>query len=112
MLTGRRRDDMLTVYKYPFSIADDFKMSFPKGVRLLCVQTQQEKPCLWALVDPDVEPTVVVKFHLAGTGHPIDIPAQNLSYFDTFQMYDGSLVFHLFIVNDGTNPNIEKGEIK
>lgn len=39
-----------------------------------------------------------VRFRLAGTGHPI--AEADLRYVGTFQLADGALVFHVFILGE------------
>jgi hypothetical protein len=88
---------MNTVYKYGFEINDDFELELPRGARILHVNVQHDCPCIWALVDPNA-PKEMRKFHLAGTGHPIDIDMRttNYTHVGTFMMHEGKLVFHLF----------------
>jgi len=82
------------VYKYPIQAGDHIDVEIPKGAEILTVQTQNDQPCIWALVD-ERAPTERRMFRLAGTGHPIDNP-NSLKYIGTFQLHEGSLVFHLF----------------
>lgn len=84
---------MNTVYKYGFDITDDFELELPKGARILHVDVQNGYPYIWALVDPDA-PKEKKKFHLAGTGHPINEKIKN--HIGTFLLHEGALVFHLF----------------
>jgi hypothetical protein len=56
---------------------------------------QHGEPQLWMLVDPSKE-VVAYHFRVAGTGHPIEIAPERLSYVGTFQIDNGSLVFHVF----------------
>jgi hypothetical protein len=89
---------MLTIWKYTIPVADDFSLSMPAGASPLSIQVQYDEPQLWALVDPDETVFQEIKFRLAGTGHPINIPEMDLSFIGTFQLDGGSLVFHLFEV--------------
>ena len=68
----------------------------PKGAEILTVQTQNDTPCIWALVDPDSE-TETRHFEVYGTGHDIhcDMGIER-KYINTFQIQYGLLVFHLF----------------
>lgn len=88
---------MLTVWKYAIPIDDRFTLDMPIGALILTVQAQQDKPQLWALVDPDAE-IESRTFRLAGTGHPIKEESLRLLYLGTFQAHDGALVLHLFEV--------------
>jgi len=84
---------MKTIYKYPVSLTDEFILDLPKDAKILTVQMQHGKPQLWVLVDPE-NYTVERKFRLAGTGH--SVPTGAIWYINTFQLDNGSLVFHLF----------------
>jgi hypothetical protein len=81
------------VWKYEIPMTDNFSLEMPIGAKVLCVQTQHNTPCIWSLVSPGVG-RVTRSFRLAGTGHPIDL--DGLTYIGTFQIYGGSLVFHVF----------------
>ena len=63
----------------------------PKDARVLCLQTQQGEPQLWARVDP-AAPTEDRRFYVVGTGW--DVPAEAATYVGTWQQ--GPFVFHLF----------------
>lgn len=85
----------LRIYKYPFPdfTGNQFDVLLPIGAKVLCVQVQNLKPCIWALVDTDAahEPR---RFTFYGTGHQCDENPDD--YVGTFQMQDGTYVFHLF----------------
>lgn len=73
-----------------------FIVEMPKDAEVLTIQTQNEKPYVWALVNPDAH-TELRQFEVYGTGHNIhyDMGAER-KYINTFQLQGGSLVFHLF----------------
>jgi len=82
-----------TIFKYGAELADDFTIGLPEDAQILTVQIQHGKPFIWALVD--LENRVCDRrFRLIGTGHPAN--GETLSYINTFQLNNGSLVFHLF----------------
>jgi hypothetical protein len=81
---------MKTIYKYKIDYTGNIKM--PKGAQVLCVQVQHNEPHLWALCEPDAEEEER-HFDVYGTGWEIDRPGK---YIGTFQLNDGSLVFHVF----------------
>lgn len=83
-----------TIWKYPIPIADVQDVAMPEGARILCVQTQGELPCLWALVDPTAPPAPR-KILIAGTGHTRD-DLDLAQYLGTFQLAGGALIFHVF----------------
>lgn len=85
---------MKSIWKFPLGITDSQHVLMPTGARILCVQSQRDTPCLWALVDTDVA-RVGRMIHMRGTGHNAE-DVQHLPYVGTFQVEGGSLVFHVF----------------
>ena len=82
----------MTIWKYEIPIADSFSLEMPAGATILCVQTQEGEPCLWALVDESAE-KVQRLFALYSTGHTINDIGRT-QYLGTFQR--PPLVWHLF----------------
>lgn len=82
----------MTIFKYILIIANRQKVPFPIGAKILSVQVQYEKLCIWAQVDEfaDVEEII---FRIYGTGG--EVPLIEQKYIGTVQMNDG-LVWHLF----------------
>lgn len=68
-------------------------LKMPRGAKVLTVQTQGGEPQLWATVDRDA-PSVNRTFVTYGTGH--EMSEDLLDYIGTYQLYDGTLVFHVF----------------
>jgi hypothetical protein len=87
---------MRTIWKYQLEVADLSILQIPKGGKILCVQTQNEQPCIWVDVDSEA-PTETRWFKIFGTGHQMGID-ERVIYIGTFQLNNGSLVFHLFEV--------------
>ena len=85
----------LSVWKFPVRYNDFVEVEMPARAKLLHVNEQYGTPCIWALVDPQ-QKKEVRRFRLAGTGHPIDIPADKLSHVGSYLTAGGQLVFHLF----------------
>lgn len=85
---------MTKVYKFPLEISDEQKVSMPEGAKVLTVQVQKGKPCIWAECNPDVK-SVLRTFLIRGTGHPIDDEIKK-EYIGTIQMCDDSIIFHVF----------------
>lgn len=92
---------MKRVYKYPLDIQDEVVVMMPKGARVLSVQVQSGRPCLWAAVDPSEITLEERWFRIAGTGHPIQDDVVD-GFIGTIQMYDGRLVFHVFEMERST----------
>jgi hypothetical protein len=83
---------MNTIYKYP--LTDDVQsFDIPKDAEILCLQVQNDVPCIWALVDTD-KPKVKRHFEIRGTGD--SVPPFRVSYIGTYQLNGGRLVFHVF----------------
>jgi hypothetical protein len=84
-----------TIWKYYVPDHADYStQQMPRGALLLHTAIQDNSLCLWALVDPAQE-TEAREFVLAGTGHAIDCPAEQLAHVGTYLMHDGALVLHL-----------------
>lgn len=85
-----------TIWKFKLETKDNNIIQMPKGAKILTVEAQYEKPCMWALVDPNQE-TETRHFEVFGTGHAIRYDARNIrKYIGTYQLNGGSLVFHVF----------------
>jgi hypothetical protein len=84
---------MKTIYKYKLDVTDMQTVSMPIGSKILNLNTQQEVPCIWALIDTDNE-IEDRKFSIYGTGHECR-PCYE-EYIGTFQIKQGFLVFHVF----------------
>lgn len=82
---------MKVIWKYAINPATVIQI--PVGYRLLSVQTQDNQPQLWALVDPS-NPKVGRTFRAVATGEEFD--DEGYTYVGTFQINGGALVFHLF----------------
>lgn len=91
---------MRTIYKYPLwspHPADLVCIPLPDGAQVLCVQTQNDMPMLWAIVDPE-KTKVKRAFRVYGTGHPLQGFERVDTYIGTFQLLKNYLVFHVFEV--------------
>ena len=85
-----------TIWKFELNFTDNQEVEIPIDAEILTVQTQGEVLCLWALVDPTLEKEKRT-FEVFGTGHSIhyDMGVSRI-YIGTFQLHEGSLVFHVF----------------
>ena len=84
----------MTIYKYELEVTDEQIVLLPKEAKILCVQEQHGGPKLWALLNPE-EPLEPRLIRTCGTGHLIkDI--KRLHYLGTYQLHNGTLVFHVF----------------
>ncbi|MCB0515180.1 MAG: hypothetical protein KDD49_03845 [Bacteroidetes bacterium] len=86
------------IFKYQLQTTRIQQVEMPQDAEILCIQTQNETPCLWALVKPN---TITIKrtFEIFATGRSIRENA-NRSYVGTYQLNGGELVFHCFELHD------------
>lgn len=84
------------IYKYQLEVADEQTIKIPMNAELLSVQTQNEVPCLWALIDPN-EVTENRWIEIFGTGNPVNCDfGKERRFLGTFQLMNGALIFHAF----------------
>ena len=84
---------MKRIFKWTLKVDDFQTIEVPNDTQFLTVQIQGAEPQVWGLCSPDA-PKKSVTIRIAGTGHPIDPNPGR--YIGTFQMINGSLVFHVF----------------
>jgi hypothetical protein len=85
------------IFKYPLEVENKQVINLPKGSELLTVQTQFNKPQLWALVDPNEKEKEERYIEMFGTGHPINYNVDlERKYLSTYQLDGGNFVFHVF----------------
>lgn len=65
----------MKIFKYPIAIVDQQEIFMPRGAKLLCVQSQYDKPNIWAMVDPS-ETTEQRTIFIRGTGHDLGSAAE------------------------------------
>lgn len=87
---------MRTIWKFalgePRGVSE---VEMPAGAEVLCVQVQYGVPCVWAIVDQGSAARERRVFLTYGTGHAHDEAVRG-KYLGTYQLLDGSLVFHVF----------------
>jgi hypothetical protein len=81
------------IFKYPLTIDDEIKISMPEGSEILTVQTQGERPFIWAIVDTDA-PLTTRRLCVRGAGHTFK--GNEGKYIGTCQIDNEFLVFHVF----------------
>lgn len=87
---------MLTIYKYYLEVDDDQVVEIPKYGKILCVQTQHEKPCIWVQIDTNniVEDRYFKTF---GTGAMMPDNIDDVfKYIGTYQLKDGVMACHVY----------------
>ncbi len=81
-----------TIWKYGLDrIGEWIDIDMPIGAECLYVQSQDDRGCLWAIVDPNA-PKEVRRFIVVGTGHHVPF---GCVYLGTFQSHV-FFVWHLF----------------
>ena len=88
---------MDSIWKQPLECADKQTVALPVGAKVLCVQMQNDRPCLWFITPQTKEPVTEERtFAILVTGH--EHPEIGGRYIGTFQLRGGLLVFHVFEV--------------
>jgi len=87
------------IWKFEFKrYMDNQYLELPLGYEVLSLQLQGNIPCLWVLVDPNVEKKREI-FEIYGTGDEIRYKSGvDRKYIGTWQEQGGKLVWHLFQV--------------
>lgn len=88
----------MRIWKYPLTVMNEQTLILPPGAQLLTVQVQDERPCLWALVDERAPSRQMRHLAIYGTGHPL--PENPGTYIGTFQLRGGAFVGHVFELPD------------
>lgn len=84
------------IWKYELQTTGSQAIEMPIGAEILTVQTQNDIPCLWALVHPK-ESKEMRFIDVYGTGHNVPFGMQEIKkYIGTYQLHGGTLVFHVF----------------
>lgn len=89
---------MKTIFTYPLQGNFNGKASrieLPIGAQVLSFKIQRDVPCIWALVDPDVQEMTIHEFVIYGTGAPID-DYEYLEFIGSDLSVSGVFVFHCF----------------
>lgn len=88
---------MKTIHKYPLQAEAHQRISLPETAEILSVESQYDDIVLYALVDTENLRTKWVDIYVFGTGHNIPENLQNLRFMGTVKLYNGDLMFHIFI---------------
>lgn len=88
---------MKTIYKYELNLYYITALNLPIGAKILTVQIQFDKICIWALVDPTnkVESRLFV---VVGTGQMFN-EKEVKQYLGTVQQNKGQYIWHVFEIN-------------
>lgn len=84
------------IWKFKLELKDIQSIEMPLGAVILSVKTQNDRPFIWALIDPEMK-TTSRTFELIGTGNDI---YQNMGvdrkFLDTVLILHETAVFHIF----------------
>ncbi len=83
---------MPTIYKYPLETLHEQQVTMPFGDGPVSVDVQDERICVWALVDPVLRGLRTVVFRIYGTGRPV--PRKPGCFLGTVQLH--GCVWHVF----------------
>jgi len=86
---------MKQIWKFPLQVATFQYIHMPEGAEVLTVQEQDNIPCIWAKVDPEIG-SKSYAICMLGTGHSIPPQAYEGKYLGTVQLDGGRLVLHVF----------------
>ncbi len=90
---------MITIYKYPIIPTFEQSISIHANYRILSLQVQDGRPCIWVIVDTD-EQIVNLYLYTLGTGHEAEEFADK-THVGTYQLSQGEgnpvFVGHVFI---------------
>ena len=85
-----------TIWKFPIKVVGIQTITMPKNSHVLSIQSQNNNPCIWALVDPNAE-REQRRFEIIGTGHPVpNREGLKREFITTFQLDGGAFVGHAF----------------
>lgn len=82
------------IWKFNIKSVGMQDIEMPVGAEILTIQTQEDYPCIWALVNPDA-PRAKRRFEIFGTGHIVSNSTER-KYIGTYQEMGGALIWHLF----------------
>lgn len=85
-----------TIWKFQLKTVGNQTIEMPVNAEILTVQTQNEIPCIWALVDP-TETRENRFIEVFGTGQDVQYDmGVGRNYLGTYQLHGGTSVFHVF----------------
>ena len=83
------------IFKYELEVTDEQQLLLPEHARILSVQAQNGRLCMWALVNDGALTNRRRTFRVIGTGHTVP-DNDSLTFLGTVQLRGGALVFHVF----------------
>lgn len=87
---------MEVIFKYKLQTTDEQEIEMPLGADVLTVQVLNDEPYVYAKVNTNYT-SIKYRFRIFGTGHQIEDEFSG-KYIGTYQIFNGSGVFHLFLI--------------
>lgn len=88
-----------SIWKFSLEVTDMQVISMPVNSRILSVQSQNDKPCIWAICNTETKEMEERMFQVYGTCNPFYEGihfGKEQQFIGTFQLMNGSFVGHLF----------------
>lgn len=87
----------MKIFKYELEVINSQTLQLPADAVILSVKNQNEKICLWAIVDPDSNKLQDRRIRLFGTGHTFpDAYEEEFKFIGTVVQMGGQFVWHVF----------------
>ena len=87
---------MKRIFKYELIVANHSKLCLPVGAKILSVQSQRDRVCLWAVVDECQKDLCLLDIFMYATGQNVsDKDLADKRFVGTVQL--GELVYHVFL---------------
>jgi hypothetical protein len=96
---------MRTIYKFVLNTPQESNyVEMPIGSKICHIDEQHEAICIWAEVETDL-PMEIRRIQVYSTGNPIpDYYGLYHKYLGTVKLESGNFIFHLYELNDSSNP--------
>lgn len=89
----------MRIFKYVLETVGSQIIDVPLGAKFLSVNSQHDKLCLWAIVDPDQEKRERWGVEICGTGLSADhVVDGTYQFIGTYVVNHGLLVWHVWIM--------------
>ncbi len=87
----------MRIFKYPLEIVESQAILVPKGSKYISLLSQNDRPCVYAAVDPLCEEFEDWFFEMRGTGHVIDEETlRSAQFLGTITTHDSRFVWHIW----------------
>jgi hypothetical protein len=87
----------MKIWKTELQMSPRTSVLLPRAARVLCVQTQNERPCVWFEFDEERYGVDEITFFIATTGSQFNMPLE-AKYLGSFQLSGGTFVGHVYYI--------------